>query len=194
MDILFGACYDGDLERVKDSLARTFHVSNTCNYGFRVASEKGYTEIVKVLLDDSRVDPSCFDNEPIRIASTNGHEEIVKLLLRDPRVDPSTWNNFPIQYASLHHHIDIVQLLLDDPRVDPSDAENCAIKYAIINEKEDIVSILLRDDRVFDKREFLGTRDRKYIKDLELRLMKKVFLATNHILPMELQKRIKDFL
>src|ERR1700739_1692762 len=38
-------------------------------------------ETVKLLLSDSRVDPSTQDNDSIRWASYNGHIEIVKLLL-----------------------------------------------------------------------------------------------------------------
>ena len=38
-----------------------------------VASMKGYVNIVELLLQDPRVDPSGNYNDAIRLASTNGH-------------------------------------------------------------------------------------------------------------------------
>ena len=43
--------------------------------------------MIKLLLDDGRIDPSINNNFAIRIASSNGHFNIVKLLLNDTRVD-----------------------------------------------------------------------------------------------------------
>jgi len=53
------------------------------NYTIRIASERGYPELVELLLQDPRVDPSDRDNEAIRIASERGHPNIVELLLLD---------------------------------------------------------------------------------------------------------------
>src|SRR5260221_12176679 len=55
-------------------------IKNACFYG--------HLEIVKLLLQDSRVDPSANNNYAIRWTSENGHLKIVKLLLKHPRVDP----------------------------------------------------------------------------------------------------------
>jgi hypothetical protein len=51
-----------------------------------MASEKGHTDVVKLLLADSRVDPTADDNYAIKKASEKGHTDVVKLLLADPRV------------------------------------------------------------------------------------------------------------
>lgn len=61
------------------------------NLPIRWASGDGYTEIVRILLNDPRVDPSAApmsspDRSSIRVASEYGHIEIVRLLLNDPRV------------------------------------------------------------------------------------------------------------
>jgi hypothetical protein len=56
------------------------------NYSIRWASREGYTEVVKQLLNDPRVDPSDFNNCCIGLARANGHKEVVKLLLSDKRV------------------------------------------------------------------------------------------------------------
>ena len=42
-----------------------------------------YFEIVKLLLQDSCVDPSAYNNYAIRRASENGHTKIVKLLIKN---------------------------------------------------------------------------------------------------------------
>ncbi len=46
------------------------------------ASACGHVEVVKMLLADSRVDPSSEDNAAIREASENGHVEVVRELTR----------------------------------------------------------------------------------------------------------------
>jgi len=88
------------------------------NAAFLTASRKGYTEIVKLLLADSRVDPTYgYMNLPFRQAARNGHIEIVKLLLKDPRTDPSDDENLALHLAKSQGHTEIVKLLLADPRV-----------------------------------------------------------------------------
>lgn len=49
-------------------------------------NDNGHTNVVKLLLKDSRVDPSEDDNYSIEYASYNKHMEIIKLLLQDHRV------------------------------------------------------------------------------------------------------------
>ena len=55
---------------------------------FQCAAENGHTEVVRLLLADSRVNPAARDNWPIEVASENGYRKIVRLLLADPRVTP----------------------------------------------------------------------------------------------------------
>ena len=79
-----------------------------------MASYYGQVDVVKLLLHDSRVDPSADNNYAIRTASFNGHAEVVQLLLQDPRVDPSDRENDAIQFASSggifeHGTINLVQ-------------------------------------------------------------------------------------
>jgi hypothetical protein len=50
------------------------------------ASEHGHAEIVQLLLNDPRLDPSAFDNTALQFASACGRAEVVDILLRDPRV------------------------------------------------------------------------------------------------------------
>ena len=134
------------LNNVKWLLNQGFDPSANDNYTIRLASRYGFTDVVKLLLSDSRVDLSTDDNEAIHLASNYGHTEIVKLLMSDPRVDPS--DNEAIRLASRNGHIEIVKLLLGDPRVDPSANDNYAIRWASFNDYTEIVKLLMSDTRV----------------------------------------------
>ena len=74
------------------------------------------TETLKLLLQDSRIDPSAQNNNFIILASKYGHLEIVKLLLQDFRVDPSAQNNKAIKKACKNNHFEIVEILMKDRR------------------------------------------------------------------------------
>jgi hypothetical protein len=74
-------------------------------------------EIVRLLLEDGRVNPKHRHNYAIRVAAENGFKEIVQLLLTDKRVNPSDDDNYAITYASINGHIEVVRMLLADDRV-----------------------------------------------------------------------------
>ena len=114
----------------------------------QLASERGLTDTVRLLLQDPRVDPSSSRNYAIQRASMNGHADIVELLLQDKRVDPSAVSNYAIRESSKNGHIDVVKLLLQDKRVDTSDDDNYAIEFASKNRHTDVVELLLQDPRV----------------------------------------------
>jgi len=122
---LLGDCYSKDRFRALSGLrvclyngwvraarfAIVFEDSDALNFAFRLAAENGCTEIVKLLLDDPRVDPGANDNYAIRMAGKIGCTEIVKLLLDDPRVDPCAQRNYAIRMATKKGHTEIVELL-----------------------------------------------------------------------------------
>jgi len=92
---------------------------------FYIACEKGQTEIVKVLLNDQRVDKTNVTNSgstSFYIACQNGHIEVVKLLLlNEKRIylnKASYTGETPFYIACQNGHIEIVKLLLNDERVD----------------------------------------------------------------------------
>ena len=142
------ACARGDVPQVIFYLENKFDLSFDNNRAIGGASGNGHLEVVKMLLEDDRVDPSANDNYAFRRASKNGHLEIVKLLLLDKRVDPSAQDNYAIKYASGNGHLEIIKLLLTDKRVDPSVDENHAITMATKNGYLDIIMLLLLDKRV----------------------------------------------
>jgi ankyrin repeat protein len=99
-----------------------------------MSSENGHTEIVRLLLNDPRVDPKANDNHAIRISSKNGHTEVVRLLLNDPRVDPSANNNTAIRLSSKNGHTEVFLMLLNDPRVDPTTFNHIGIVRMLLND------------------------------------------------------------
>lgn len=55
------------------------------NSPIRMACEKNYVEIVRLFLEDKRIDPAALRNYPIRISAEKGYLDLVKLLMKDPR-------------------------------------------------------------------------------------------------------------
>lgn len=79
-------------------------------------AEKGFTESIKLLLDEkvklsaTRID--IFDNYALRIACKNGHTETARLLL-NRGADIHALANQSLQWAAENGHIETVRLLLD---------------------------------------------------------------------------------
>jgi hypothetical protein len=55
-----------------------------------MAIRKGYSEMVKLLLQDPRIDPTTGDNYPLDFALIWKQKEIVDILYKDPRVKSTT--------------------------------------------------------------------------------------------------------
>jgi ankyrin repeat protein len=108
---------------------------------FQYACSDQLTKIVRLLLKDSRIDPSKSDNYCINYASKNGHTKIVKILIKHPRVNPSDNHNYAIKQSCKYGHINIVKLLLKDDRVDPF-IDNYAIKNALKKGHDEILKLL----------------------------------------------------
>ncbi|KAI8891619.1 ankyrin repeat-containing domain protein [Globomyces pollinis-pini] len=147
-----GADFEQAVERNKADILKILledsrSVSFDYNQAIIDASEFGYIEIVRILLNDKRGDPSAYDNCAIRFAAENGHIEIVKMLLDDERVDPSGDSNYAIRNSSKNGHTEIVRVLLADERVDPTAFVDHSIGFASTNGHAEITKMLLDDER-----------------------------------------------
>ena len=122
------------------------------NGPIRAACGKGHADIVKILLKDPRVDPSCINNECIRNSASYGHTEVVKILLQDPRVDPTVIRNAPLLSAAHSGNIEMIKLFLKDPRVNPAVDDNYIIKFVpnYLSNRKEVIRLLIRDSRVSD--------------------------------------------
>jgi ankyrin repeat protein len=109
----------------------------------------GFTETIKLLLKDPRMDPSVRDNKVFIFACRWGtNAEIVKILLNDHRVDPTARDNECFIDACFYGHIEIIKLLLKDPRVNPCARNNFALIESFCTRRMEIVKLLLSDSRV----------------------------------------------
>ncbi|KAI8900063.1 ankyrin repeat-containing domain protein [Globomyces pollinis-pini] len=139
------ACTSGTIEVVQKLLKNEDVELEGC---IGPAGENGHAEVIKLLLQDDRIDPTEDDSQALRLASENGHLEVVELLLEDGRADPSDDDNYAICFASLNGHYEIVKLLMKDDRTDPSGDNNYAIRSAASGGHSEIVQLLLTDERV----------------------------------------------
>jgi len=112
------------------------------------AVQNGHTETVKVLLEDSNIYPGYKKNLAIRTAAERGYTEIVRILLLQRYVNPSDENNEAIIEAAKGGHVEIVKLLLTNPYVKPTADNNYPLIMASNNGHIDVVKVLLSDRRV----------------------------------------------
>lgn len=113
------------------------------HFCYKYATTYGYTDAVKILLENDQINPAIDNNDAIKVASKNGHIAIVEILLANNKVDPTVLYNYPLRTAAEHNHIDIFKMLLADPRTDATDAHNEALITAIRLANIDIIKILL---------------------------------------------------
>ncbi len=76
----------------------------------------GSLELVKLFLDNPRVDPSVLDNSSLMIACHFEKMDILQLLLSDPRIRPGDYDNIAIRHAYIYGTKNSINLLLADPR------------------------------------------------------------------------------
>ncbi|KAI8622002.1 hypothetical protein BC830DRAFT_1076816 [Chytriomyces sp. MP71] len=110
------------------------------------AASRGFTDIVRLLLEHGVADPCVNDHLPLIVAATKGYTQIVQLLLSDSRVDPTARN-----HAALLESVRtpaLVQVFAGDPRVDLSFKFDAALRTAARLGVAESVRILLRDSRV----------------------------------------------
>jgi hypothetical protein len=102
-------------------------------------------DVINMLFEDSRIDPSEENNYVFRSAYENGNFELVEILLKDSRVDPSAGNNGAFTKACLAGRTEIVETLLNDNRVEASVLAKQGIVLACGH--TEIVEMLLKDGR-----------------------------------------------
>jgi len=157
---LHAAVYAGDEETIKTLLASKVDLNIVIANGATslfIASEKGHTNIVKLLLD------ACTDKEalslmvnkavyygatPLYRASKYGFTEIVQLLLATDGIEVNKANDeaTPLLIASQNGHTEIVKLLLAAEGIDINKANNTGVTPLNIvsqNGYTEIVQLLL---------------------------------------------------
>ena len=126
------ACVSNEATNMLNSIFRQFIKSNS------------HPDMIKLLLQDPRVDPSLNNNSAIDLAIKNNNIENVKLLLSDSRISLITSSN-AIQFAIMRGHLEVVKLLLADTKVA---FDNKYLFWAAKSFQIEIVKLLLLDPRV----------------------------------------------
>jgi len=114
------------------------------------ASEEGHTEIIRLLLEEGRVNLAADNNAAIRYATICRKPNAIRFLLSKNGIDPGAEHNEAIRHASYHGHIESFRLLLADNRVDPAADDNVAVRLASENGHKDIIHLLLEIPKVFN--------------------------------------------
>lgn len=135
-----------EIETTSD-LLQTSDLQTLNDYFLRCCAQNK-TEIVELLLQDGRIDPSMNDNFVFRQSCFNNHPKMAKILLQDIRVDPSAKNNCSLRVACMNSFLEIIEILVDDERTDPSIDDNCMIRLARKNERPKVIELLLRSEKV----------------------------------------------
>lgn len=158
----------GNCNVVKD-LIKKFDPSVRNNYCIRKAASNGHFDIVKLLLEDKRVNQSVRNNYPFNASLEKGYLDIAKLLIEyiDLKVhgDSMLYNavsegrseivsillekvepdNEVIWCATLHNRIEVVKILLEDGKSKPN--RSC-LREALRQKRKEIAELLLKDGRI----------------------------------------------
>jgi ankyrin repeat protein len=141
--------YNGDLLYVasahgRDNIVRYLlgDVSNSDIYrALKEAVKRGHTNVVDVLLQDKRVDPTYDDQFVLTDACRNGNATMVKRLLLDSRIDPTYKKNDALYVSLANNNHRIVELLCADGRLKVSIDD---MKWACIQDAAKAFSIMAR--------------------------------------------------
>ncbi|KAJ3303483.1 hypothetical protein HDV03_003760 [Kappamyces sp. JEL0829] len=111
---------------------------------FKEAVERGDVESATILLQDSRLNPSEYDDAAFRTACSRGLLQIVQLLLQNRLVDPTTREHQALIFACKNGHDDVVKALLADSRIDPCHRNSKALLVACQEGHQAVVATLLQ--------------------------------------------------
>ncbi|KAI8844453.1 hypothetical protein BJ741DRAFT_588496 [Chytriomyces cf. hyalinus JEL632] len=113
-----------------------------CTLCLTNAADRGFTEIVRLLMEDDRFNPEV----ALQCAVVNDREEVARLVLADGRVDPGRLKCLEkaVEYGS----INVLMALLADGRADPADSNNACLVGAIHKGHIRMIKAILKDGRV----------------------------------------------
>lgn len=167
-----------NLDKIKEYLDNGGDPSYDNNFLIKYLSmDNDSADIIKLLLNDPRVDPQVDDNYPIRKSIELNCKNVVKILLSDDRVNPFLdigvietiiineniemgiilLNDhritdeliiYAFQMSVIHNKYNWVKYLMDNFDIDPSIQNNLSLMNAVNLNNIEIVDLLLRDSRV----------------------------------------------
>lgn len=118
------------------------------NEAIKISAEKGFLKLTKLLLEDSRFDPSVDNNYALRMSLANGHQKVAELLLRDPRVDAQSNDNYAVKKSINDGYTGVIKILLEDERINFGVHNSMFLAKAVWRGHVEIVKLLLNDCQV----------------------------------------------
>lgn len=118
-----------------------FDISFQSNAIFRYASQYGNIEVVRLLINNPKINPTARGNYAILKATKGGHLEVLKELIKC-KLPINVCQNV-VNVASQYGHIEILSMLLNDSRF--TKGNNCwkALITAVTNNNLTITQMLL---------------------------------------------------
>lgn len=157
-----------------ENATHTSHKKQNYNEELETAAEYEHVEMLKLLLEYKRADPTADNNKFFTWACDYGQSEIMMVLLKDKRIDPTCYNNYLLKSVTIHNQVEILEMLLKDERVDPT-FDNYYLIYEIIEqERTEMFKLLYKDDRFLsvDRRTLI----RKAIKHNQVKIVELLVL------------------
>ena len=161
---LYDHCRNGEIEEVRRALERGEDANKKLGRkkggtALHIAARKGHRELVALLLDQPKIDPSVTDDAgwtALHLAAYEGHKEVLASLLNHPGVDVNVANTTgreatsigttALHIAAARGHLDVLTLLINHPGINLH-AGNIdgleALHYAADQGHVDVVALLL---------------------------------------------------
>ena len=114
------AIHTNDINTFKSLINDRVFIAYDNDAAIRRAVTNCNYEMVKLLLESEKVDPSKFNSLSLYYSVTNNYIHIAKLLLKDKRTNPAAQNNYALYMAFKKGYLDIIDLLWKDKRVKDS--------------------------------------------------------------------------
>ena len=114
------------------------------DYALRSASEKGYSDVVRLLLQagaDVHAPDYGGPDASLRLTSSHGHPAVVKILL-EAGADVHAVDDFALRLASRYGYLETVKMLLE-AGADVHADDDYALEMASVNGYSEIIKILL---------------------------------------------------
>ena len=96
---LFQAVKKNDIDTVKKFLNSDFDIAQKDNQIFIIAGYNGYLDIVKLLIEDDRIDPNARNSTALINIINQGNQELIEFVINHDKVDfknlePNTASTF----------------------------------------------------------------------------------------------------
>jgi len=147
------ACEFGHYEIVKLLYERGADPSIADSFSFRLAAENGFANIVKLFINDPRINVNAQDEYAIKQACEENHHEVVKILMDHPKVVYQSDVYSPVLVDCVHHGGKLLRTILADTKIGyPGNRPGLNMEklfgYAKVNYCLETCKILLADLRV----------------------------------------------